>query len=113
MITKEKITFEDFIEASNKLDIRIGQVVKAERVPKSNKMLKLLVIFGEEEDEVKTVLTNIGDKFSPDDILALTFPFIVNLQPTKIMGITSEAMIVVNHIEDEIYLDNRIGSNLL
>lgn len=112
MITKELISFEEFMKASNKLDIRIGQVVSAERVPKSTKMLKLQVIFGE-EDEL-TVVTNIGDKFEPDDLLALTFPFVVNLTPSKIMGILSQAMIVVNHFtDDEIHLDNRIGASLL
>lgn len=113
MITKELIEFDVFLQASNKLDIRIGQVVSAERVPKSTKMLKLQVIFGEEDEDELTVVTNIGDKFTPDDLLGLTFPFIVNLVPSKIMGIVSEAMIVVNHIEDEVYLDNRIGANLL
>jgi methionyl-tRNA synthetase len=114
MITKELISFEDFMKASNKLDIRIGQVVSAERVPKSTKMLKLQVIFGEAEEDELTVVTNIGDKFQPDDLLGLTFPFVVNLTPSKIMGIMSEAMIVVNHFsDDEIYLDNRIGASLL
>lgn len=113
METKEKIEFEDFIQASGKLDIRIGQVVSAERVPKSTKMLKLQVIFGEEDNEELTVVTNIGDKFEPDDLLALTFPFIVNLTPAKVMGIVSEAMIVVNHIDGEVFLDNRIGASIL
>ncbi len=113
MIIKELISFEEFMQASNKLDIRIGQVVSVERVPKSTKMLKLEVIFGEEEEDVVTVVTNIGDRFSADDLLGLTFPFVVNLIPSKIMGIMSQAMIIVNHIGDEIYLDNRIGSKLL
>jgi methionine--tRNA ligase beta chain len=113
METKEKIDLIDFLEAKDKLDIRIGQVISAERIPKSKKMLKLQVIFGEEDDEELTVVTNIGDKFEPDDLLAVTFPFIVNLTPAKVMGITSEAMIVVNQIGDEIYLDNRIGASIL
>ncbi len=114
MITKELISFEDFLQASNKLDIRIGQVLSAERIPKSTKMLKLQVIFGEEEEDELTVVTNIGDKFEPDDLLALTFPFIVNLTPSKIMGIVSEAMIVINHFSlEEVHLDNRIGASLL
>ena len=114
MITKELISFEDFIQASKQLDIRIGQVISAERVPKSTKMLKLQVIFGEEEDDELTVVTNIGDKFEPDDLLALTFPFVVNLKPSKIMGIMSQAMIIVNHFtDDEIHLGNRIGASLL
>lgn len=113
MITKELISFEDFMKASKQLDIRIGQVISAERVPKSTKMLKLQVIFGEADEDELTVVTNIGDKFEPDDLLALTFPFVVNLTPSKIMGIISQAMIVVNHFSDEeVHLDNRIGAKL-
>jgi methionyl-tRNA synthetase len=95
MVTKEQIEFSEFLEIENKLDIRIGQVVAAERVPKSDKLLKLTVIFGANEEDEKTVVTNIGATVEPDDLLALTMPFIVNLKPSKMMGITSEAMIVV------------------
>jgi methionyl-tRNA synthetase len=95
MITKDKIEFSEFLEIEKKLDIRIGQVVAAERVPKSDKLLKLTVIFGVNEEDEKTVVTNIGSTTEPDDLLGLTIPFIVNLKPSKMMGITSEAMIVV------------------
>jgi methionyl-tRNA synthetase len=95
MVTKEQIDFSEFLVIEEKLDIRIGQVVAAERVPKSDKLLKLSVIFGVNEEDEKTVVTNIGSTTEPDDLLGLTMPFIVNLKPSKMMGITSEAMIVV------------------
>lgn len=114
METKKKIDLIDYLEASDKLDIRLGQIVTAERVHKSDKMLKLSVIFGEAEDEEKTVVTNIGQTFNPDDLLGLVFPFIVNLEPVKLMGIMSEAMIVVPSLDNELFLEfNRIGSKLL
>lgn len=114
MITKELISFEEFMQASNKLDIRMGQIVGAEKVHKSDKMLKLSVIFGEEANEEKTVVTNIGSKFSPHDLLGLVCPFVVNLTPTKIMGIMSEAMIVIPTLDDDMFIDfNRIGTKLL
>lgn len=113
METKKKIDLIDYLELADKLDVRMGQIVAAERVHKSNKMLKLQVIFGENEDEEKTVATNIGHKFEPDDLLGLVLPFVVNLEPVKIMGITSYAMILPPTIDDEVYLDfNRIGSKL-
>lgn len=93
MEIKEQIEFPEFLEIEKKLDIRIGQIVAAERIPKSEKLLKLTVIFG--IDDEKTVVTNIGSSVEPDDLLALTMPFIVNLKPSKMMGITSEAMIMV------------------
>ena len=116
MKIKEQIEFPEFLEIQKKLDIQIGQIVGVERIPKSDKMLKLLVIFGADEEDEKTVVTNIGSKFSEDDLLGLTFPFIVNLKPSKIMGVVSEAMIMVTSFDgdDEIFLEfNRIGSKLL
>lgn len=95
MTTKDKIEFSEFLEIEKKLDIRIGQVVAAERVPKSAKLLKLTVVFGTKDEDKKTVVTNIGSDYEPDELLELTMPFIVNLQPVKMMGITSEAMIIV------------------
>jgi methionyl-tRNA synthetase len=114
METKSKIDLIDYLEASDKLDIRLGQIVSAERVHKSDKMLKLRVIFGEEADEEKTVMTNIGAKVSPDDLLGAVMPFVVNLVPVKLMGVVSEAMILPPVMGDDMFLElNRIGSKLL
>jgi methionyl-tRNA synthetase len=95
MVTKEQIEFSEFLEIEKKLDIRIGQVVAVERIPKSDKLLKLSVLFGLNEEDKKTVVTNIGATVEPFDLIGLTMPFIVNLKPSKMMGVTSEAMIVV------------------
>lgn len=114
MKIKEQIEFSEFMEIEKKLDIQIGQVIEVENVAKSDKMLKLRVIFGEFDGDEKVVVTNLGSKFSKDEILGKTFPFIVNLKPVKIMGIVSEAMIMVTSIDDDIYLEfNMLGSKLL
>ena len=99
MITKELIEFSEFLDTQNKLDIRIGQIVAAERVAKSEKLLKLTVIFGINEEDERTVVTNIGANIDPEDLLATLHPFVVNLKPSKMMGITSEAMIMVAEAE--------------
>ena len=91
---KELIEFAEFLELEKKLEIRFGTIKTVERVPKSTKLLKLTVSFG--SGVTKTVVTNIGDKISiPETLLDVTLPFIMNLKPSKIMGITSEAMIMV------------------
>jgi len=118
MKTKDKIPFSEFLEIEKKLDIRVGQIVAAERVPKSNKLLKLTVIFGVDEEDQKTVVTNIGSTHEPDDLLAMTMPFIVNLEPVTIMGIVSEVMIVIGTHDEtkkpQVGLDYLgIGSKLL
>jgi methionine--tRNA ligase beta chain len=90
---KEKINFDTFLEIENKLEIKMGLIRSAERVPKSKKMLKLEVSFG--DDDRRTVMTNIGSKFEPDDLEMIQLPFITNLESVEIMGVTSEAMIMV------------------
>lgn len=111
-MNKENITFDDFLEIEKKLSIKYGLITEVEFVPKSTKMLKLTVEFG---DEVRTVLTNIGNKFDDASILKnKTFPFIMNLEPMKIMGIESQAMIMVPTCNDgTITITPLIGTKLL
>ena len=90
---KEQIDFTEFLEIEKKLDVRMGKITEAIQVPKSDKLLKLTVDFG---DEVRTVVTNIGNRIeSRFDLLTIPYPFIMNLKPTKIMGIESTAMILI------------------
>lgn len=111
-LVKEKLTFDEFLAIENKLSIRIGVILTAERVPKSNG-LKLTVGFS--EGEVKTAFTNLGKYFEPEALIAIKAPFIMNLEPSVIKGVTSEVMIMA--AEDElgnVSLENHpIGSKLL
>lgn len=91
---KDQIEFSEFLEIEKKLDIRIGTIKIVDRVPKSDKLLQLTVSFGDGVN--KTVVTNIGDKISDiEELRDLQLPFIMNLKPAKMMGIVSEAMIMV------------------
>lgn len=97
-IMKAKINFSQFLEIEKQLEIRYGKIVSAERMPKSDKMLKLSVDFG---TEVRTVMTNIGSSVEDLEVLLHKFfPYITNLEPVKIMGVVSEAMIMVPTTED-------------
>jgi methionine--tRNA ligase beta chain len=91
---KEQIEYLDFIDIEKKLEVMVGQVVSATRVPKSDKLIQLSVIFGVNEEDEKVVVTNLGQTFEPEEFLGVTFPFVMNLKPSKMMGITSEAMIM-------------------
>jgi methionine--tRNA ligase beta chain len=89
---KEKIEFSEFLEIEKKLEIQIGQVVKVEDVPKSDKLLKLTVRFGE---GIQVVVTNIKPHLiNPQWMVKKDFLFITNLKPVKMMGIESTAMIL-------------------
>jgi len=85
---KSEVSFEDF----SKMDIRIGKIVKAERVEKSKKLLRLQVDTG---IDVRTVMSGIAEFFSPEEVLNKQVTILVNLAPRKIMGVESQGMILM------------------
>ena len=112
---KEKIEFTEFLEIEKKLEIRIGLITSVERVEKSKKLLKLVVQFHPDNGDTRTVVTNLGGQLEPSTLLGRQLPFITNLKPATMMGIVSEAMIVVGEsFVGEIELGNySIGTKLL
>lgn len=93
---KAKLEFKEFIDIESKLEIQVGMILSIEDVPKSNKLYKLEVDFGEEK---RTVVTNIKNIVESDKLLNNSFLFVTNLLPTTIMGIESTAMILPVEIE--------------
>lgn len=85
---KETINFEDF----TKLDMRIGTIVEAEKVPKANKLLVLKVDTG---IDVRTIVSGIAQHFQPKDIIGKKVTVLVNLAPRKLRGVQSEGMILM------------------
>lgn len=90
---KESITFDDFV----KMDIRIGTVLEAERVPKSDKLLKLKV-----DDGLggRQILSGIAKHFTPEEIIGKQVIFLANLAPRKMMGLESQGMILMAEDRD-------------
>jgi len=84
---KPEITFDDF----SKMDIRIGKILKAERVEKSKKLLQFQVDTG---IDVRTILSGIAEHFSPEEMIGKQVTLLVNLAPRKIMGVESQGMIL-------------------
>jgi methionyl-tRNA synthetase len=85
---KPQITIDDFA----KLDIRIGKVLQAEKVEKSDKLLKLLVDTGVDR---RTILSGIARHYKPEDLVGKQVTLIANLAPRKMMGIESKGMILM------------------
>ena len=85
---KENIVFDDFL----KLDLRVGTILNAEPVPKSNKLLKFLVDLGSEK---RTILSGIAKHYSAEEMLGKQVQVIANLPPRKMMGIESQGMILM------------------
>jgi methionyl-tRNA synthetase len=102
-MAKSKITFPEFLEISKKLEIQVGKVTKVERVPKSNKLLHLTVDFSENgtPEKLKNCVTNLGERFKPEQFIDKVFPFVTNLEPSKMMGVESEVMIIVGQFANE------------
>ena len=85
---KETVSFDDFA----KMDIRIGEIVAAEKMEKSKKLLKLQVNDG---FVTRTILSGIAEHFAPEDLVGKQVTFLANLAPRKMMGIESEGMILM------------------
>jgi methionyl-tRNA synthetase len=79
------------IDEFKKVEIRVGEVISAERIEGSDKLLKLKVNFG---DEVRQVLSGIAAHVEPDAIVGKKYPFVTNLPPRSMMGLESQAMIL-------------------
>lgn len=80
-------SYEDF----SKLEIRIGLVKSVVSVVNSEKLLKLVVDFGDEE---RQVIAGIKKFYSPEDLIGKKFVFIKNMQKRKIMGLESQGMLL-------------------
>lgn len=85
---KDTIDFEDF----NKLDIRLGTILEAEKVEKADKLLKLLIDTGIDK---RTVVSGIAEHYSPEEVIGKTVQILLNLAPRKIRGIESQGMILM------------------
>lgn len=90
---KPLVAFEDF----TKLDIRIGTITEAQKVPKTKKLLQLKVDIGTEE---RTVVSGIAESYNPENIIQQQVCMLTNLAPRKIKGIESEGMILMAEKED-------------
>jgi methionyl-tRNA synthetase len=85
---KAETSFDDF----SKMDIRIGTIIEAERVPKTDKLLKLLIDTGIDK---RTVVSGIAGSYKAEEIIGQQVSILVNLAPRKIKGIESQGMILM------------------
>jgi methionyl-tRNA synthetase len=93
MPQKKVIEFDDF----SKVDIRIGTVIEAEKVPKSNKLLKLKVNTGIDE---RIILSGISKFYSPEEIMNKKVMVLINLKARNMMGYESEGMLLLAEDSD-------------
>ena len=90
---KEECAFDDFM----KMDIRTATVLEAERVPKTDKLLKLLIDTGIDK---RVIVSGIAECYSPEEMVGKQICILANLAPRKIRGIESKGMILMSREEN-------------
>ena len=90
---KEIISFEDF----SKLDIRVGTVLAAKKMPKTKKLLVLQVDTGV---NVRTIVSGIADSFTAEEVIGKRVTVLINLAPRNLRGVESQGMILMTETAD-------------
>ena len=97
---KETIQYDDFA----KIDLRVGTILEAEKMPKANKLLILKIDTG---IDVRTIVSGIAESFSPEEIIGKRVTVLVNLAPRNLRGVDSEGMILMtNNAEGKLVFVN-------
>lgn len=91
---KKLMGFQDFMQ----FEIKVAKLVAAEKIEGADKLLKITADLGEESP--RTIVAGIAHSFAPEDLLGLRVAVVANLQPAKLFGIRSEAMILATPNED-------------
>lgn len=94
---KAEITIDDFA----KIDLRAGKIISAEKIEKSNKLLKLQVDLGA---ETRQIVAGIGKSYTPDQVVGKEVIVVANLKEAKLMGEVSQGMILAASVKKELAL---------
>ena len=92
-LQKDTIQYDDF----TKLDMRVGTIVEAEKMPKADRLLKLKVDTGL---DVRTIVSGLAEHFTTEEIIGKKVTVLVNLAPRKLRGTESEGMILMTEDVD-------------
>ena len=90
---KETVSFEDF----SKLDLRVGTIVEAKKMPKAKKLLVLQVDTGV---DVRTIVSGIADSFTAEEVIGKRVTLLINLAPRTLRGVESQGMILMTEAAD-------------
>jgi len=90
---KETAQFEDF----SKIDLRVGTIIEAEKMPKANKLLVLKVDTG---IDVRTIVSGIAEHFTPEEVIGKQVTVLVNLAPRALRGVNSEGMLLLTETKE-------------
>jgi len=91
------VSYDEFA----RLDLRVGKVVKAERIEGSRKLLRLEVDIG---GEVRQIVAGIAEMYRPEELIGKKVIVLVNLQPKVIFGVESQGMLLAADVGGKPYL---------
>ncbi|MHA1754868.1 MAG: methionine--tRNA ligase subunit beta [Candidatus Odinarchaeia archaeon] len=105
------ISYDDF----KKIKLKVGKILKAEKIKGSNKLLKLSVDLGEGEN--RTLVAGLAEYYSPEDLLNKKIIVVANMKPAKLFGVESRGMLLAAVDGDKISLvtvdkDVKVGSEV-
>ena len=104
---KTKITYDDF----KKVEIKIGKILSAEKVPDTDRLLQLSVDLGEEEP--RQIISGIAEYFeSPEELVGVHCSFVTNLEPRTIRGYESNGMILAVKADDDTFSLLKSSNNI-
>jgi methionyl-tRNA synthetase len=94
-VQAEKIAIDDFA----KVELRAATVLEAERVPKADKLLRLVVDLGEEQP--RQILAGIAEHYAPEDVVGRKIIVVANLAPRKLRGLESNGMLLAASVGED------------
>jgi methionyl-tRNA synthetase (EC 6.1.1.10) len=86
------ISFEDF----QKIELKVAKIIEAEKIEKSEKLLKLIVDLG---DEKRQLVAGIAKYYKLEDLIGKEIVVVANLEPKKLMGIESQGMLLAANVD--------------
>ena len=95
--SEERIDIKDFA----KLDLRVGKILKAERIKGSKKLMRLEVDIG---DEVRQIVAGIADGYREEELVGKSVVVLANIKPAKIMGVGSDGMVLAADVDGKAVL---------
>ena len=95
VVSISEIGIEDFM----KIQLRVGEIIEAEKVPKANKLLKFAVKMG---DETRTIVSGIAKFYTPEEMVGKQVVVVSNLKPAKLCGIESQGMLLCACTDDDL-----------
>lgn len=95
---KPQIQYDDFA----KLDIRLGKITAAEKVPDADKLIKCTIDFG--AGGTRTIVSGIAEWKKPEELVGKTLPYVFNLAPKMLRGVESQGMLLAASDENGVAL---------